>query len=116
MDKKTLDILWERVDGFMKAYEVHKIETQGHLTSLNGEGERIKAILKDSIPREVFDRTMLSNDLKIESKVKELNAKIEILTTWQTSQQGSDKGKDRITQYYPWLIALAALAWGIFKK
>ena len=125
--EKSLDILWEKVQGMQKATEVaadlmetklklQAAEYERRLDALNGEGDRIREILKESIPREIFDRVQLSNDLKNEVRAKEVNAKIEALSSWQTSQQGSDKGKDNITKYIPWIIALAALAWGIFKK
>ena len=125
--EKSLDILWEKVKGMQKAIDLsaslneaklqlQAIEYERRLDKLNGEGDRIKEVLKESIPREVFDRTMSSNDQKNEARVKELSAKIDILTTWQTAQQGSVLGKDNLTKYIPWVIALLALLWGVFKQ
>jgi hypothetical protein len=124
--EKSLDILWEKVQGMQRAIDLaaelnetklqlQAVEYERRLEKLNGEGDRIKDILKESIPREIFDRTMTSNDQRNETRFKEVAAKIEILTAWQTAQQGSTQGKDTLTKYIPWVIALIALAWGIFR-
>ncbi len=114
--EKSLDILWEKVQGMQKALDLQAEEYERRLTALNGEGERIKEVLKDSIPREVFDRTMSANEQKNDARAKELSAKIEILTAWQTAQQGSTSGKDRLITWVPYVIAVLALALAFFRK
>lgn len=114
--EKSLDILWEKVQGMQKAQELadklneEKLKLQAaiydkHLSDLNHEGDRIKEVQKQSIPREVFDRTMI-----------EVNAKLAIVTKWQDSQQGSSMNKDKVVTYIPYLIALAALALAFFRS
>lgn len=53
-----------------KALILKSEENKIHFQTLNGEAERIKEILKSTIPREVHERDM-----------KELFGKIEVLTT-----------------------------------
>jgi hypothetical protein len=124
--EKSLDILWEKVQAMQKAIDLsaelaekkltlQAAEYERRLDALNGEGNRIKDILKESIPREVFDRTMASNEQKNDTRAKELAAKIEILTAWQTAQQGSDSNKDKLSRWIPWIIAVIAIIASRFK-
>jgi len=50
--EKSLDILWEKVQGMQKALDLQAIEYERRLRDLNGEAGRIKEVLKESIPRE----------------------------------------------------------------
>jgi hypothetical protein len=124
--EKSLDILWEKVQAMQRDIDksaeliseklkLQAAEYERRLDGLNGEGNRIKDILKESIPREVFDRTMSSNEQKNDARSKELAAKIEVLTAWQTSQQGSDSSKDKLSRWIPWVIAVIAIIASRFK-
>jgi hypothetical protein len=65
-----------------------------HFTDLNGEGNRIKEILKESIPREVFDRTMDSLRIRI-AAVEAALIKAE--------------GRHQLVQYIPWVLTAISL-------
>jgi hypothetical protein len=112
MKQQSLGVLWERVRGIVKALKVQVIEIRRRLNELNGEGNRIKEILKESIPREVFDRTI--NDLR---------GRIEAIEKWQVREGGFERGKDKLVNYLPWVIAAVSFIvstvlalWSIFKK
>jgi len=121
--KLTLEILNERLKAMNKALELQRPEYERRLDDLNHENERIKTVQKDSIPREVFDRTVASMNDKYESRVNETNNRfdrivddlrkdIKDLSDYKKQQEG----KSKLTQYIPWLIAFAALLYDIFKK
>lgn len=80
---------------------IQATEYERRLESLNHENERIMEILKQSIPREVFDREINSIRTRL-GQVEAANIKQE--------------GKHQLTQYIPWVIAAAALAYEVFKK
>jgi hypothetical protein len=102
------DILEERIKAGRRlakadrrALKLQARENIRRLKVLNGEGDRIKEILKESIPREVFDREINSIRTRL-GQVEAANIKQE--------------GKHQLTQYIPWVIAAAALAYEVFKK
>jgi hypothetical protein len=98
-------------------------EYERRLEALNGEGDRIKEVLKDSVPREVFDRTINSMNDKHAATINEMNGRfaalfsdlrkdIKDLADFKTKQEG----KSQLTQFIPWIISAAALAYAILKK
>jgi hypothetical protein len=95
------DLLEEKLKARDKELKLQAKEYERRLKVLNGEGERIKEILKESIPREIFDRAM-----------EGLNGKIQILTNFKNAQEG----KSELTKYIPWLIAVISIALAYFKK
>jgi regulator of replication initiation timing len=78
-------------------------ENDRHFAALNGEGDRIKEILKESIPREVFDRTLDSMRVRI-SAVEAAQIKAE--------------GRHQLIQYIPWILTVISLIfmWLMYKK
>lgn len=84
-----------------KALKLQRPEYERRLEGLNHENDRIKEVQKDSIPREVFDRTIVN-----------IMERIEILTTWKTKQEG----RNQLIQWVPWLIAAVAIIANWFKK
>lgn len=69
-------------------------ENERRLDALNGEGNRIKEILKESIPREVFDRTVESLRTRI-AAVEAAMIKAE--------------GRHQLLQYIPWVLTVISL-------
>jgi cell fate (sporulation/competence/biofilm development) regulator YmcA (YheA/YmcA/DUF963 family) len=110
--KKSLDILWERIKQESKQRIIQAKEYERRLEDLNGEAGRIKEVQKDSIPREVFDRTINSMSEKGDDRMKEILDKIEILTAWKTKQEG----RNQLIQWVPWVIAIVAIIANYFKK
>jgi hypothetical protein len=101
-DKVTpYDILDERLKSMDEAKKLQAKEYERRLESLNGEAGRIRDILKESIPREVFDR--------------EINS---IRTRLAATEAALIKaeGRHQLTQYIPYIIAIAAIAFDYFKK
>jgi hypothetical protein len=83
-----------------RALKLQAKENKRRLNVLNGEGDRIKEILKESIPREVFDRTMEQKDEKFDRAINQLKATSEeryrilteankVTSEYQIKQQGS---------------------------
>lgn len=95
------DLLEEMILSRDRELQLQAKEYERRLTVLNGEGERIKEILKESIPREVFDRT-----------IGALITRIESMEIYKTKQEG----RSQLTQYIPWIIAAASIVFGYFKK
>ena len=95
------DLLEEKIKARDRELKLQAQEYERRLKVLNGEGERIKEILKESVPREVFDRV-----------ISGLEAKIQILTNFKTAQEG----KSELTKYIPWAIAIIFGALAYFKK
>ena len=95
------DLLEEMILSRDRELRLQATEYERRLGVLNGEGDRIKEILKESIPREVFDRTVDSMRTRI--------AAIE-------AAQIKTEGRHQLTQYVPWIIAAAAIAVDYFKK
>jgi hypothetical protein len=95
------DLLEQMILSRDKELELQATEYERRLQSLNGEAGRIRDILKESIPREVFDREMNS-----------INDKIEIITRFKNAQEG----RSELTRYIPWLIAIGAALLAYFKK
>lgn len=101
-DKVTQsDLLEEMIFSRDRELQLQAKEYERRLNVLNGEGERIKEILKESIPREVFDRT-----------VSALITRIEAIEIYKTKQEG----KSQLLQYIPWIIAAIAIAFDYLKK
>lgn len=95
------DLLEERIRNIRENIVHQERENERRLDILNGEGDRIKEILKESIPREIFDRTLDSMRVRI--------AAVE-------AAQIKAEGRHQLTQYVPWIIAAAAIAVDYFKK
>lgn len=76
-------------------------EYKRRLKDLNGEAGRLRSMQENYIPREVFDRT-----------VNELNGKIQVTSDYKKEQEGRNK----LTQWIPWIIAAISLAYAVFKK
>jgi hypothetical protein len=95
------DLLEERIRNIRENIVHQERENERRLDILNGEGDRIKEILKESIPREIFDRTLDSMRMRI--------AAVE-------AAQIKAEGRHQLTQYVPWIIAAAAIAVDYFKK
>jgi hypothetical protein len=106
------DILREREKGTKRALKLQAKEYRRRLKVLNGEGERIKEILKESIPREVFDRTVGSITEKYDRIIRDLGDKVQLNTNYNNAQEG----KNQLTKWVPWVIAAAALIYSIYKK
>jgi hypothetical protein len=95
------DLLAERMKGDRRALKLQAQEYKRRLKVLNGEGDRIKEILKESIPREIFDRT-----------ISGLEGKIQILTDWKNAELGRAQWK----QWIPYAIAISAIIFAYIKK
>jgi hypothetical protein len=95
------DILDERIKSMSKALELQAKEYERRLDVLNHENERISEILKQSIPREVFDRFCESVLVRIGAT---------------EAAQIKAEGRHQLTQYVPWIIAAAAIVFDYFKK
>ena len=98
---KPYDLLDERLNSTQKALKLQAKEYERRLEVLNHENERIAEILKQSIPREIFDRSLES-----------MNAKIQI----NTDYMNAEKGRMRLERFIPWAIAVAALVISYLKK
>jgi hypothetical protein len=95
------DLLEEMILSRDRELRLQAQEYERRLRVLNGEGERIKEILKESVPREVFDRTLSA-----------LVTRIENMEIYKTKQEG----RNQLTQYVPWIIAAVAIVFDYFKK
>ena len=102
------DLLEEQISGLRRemALKAEQLVLQAHeyerrLEALNHENERIVEILKQSIPREIFDRST-------ESMLTRVGA--------VEAAQIKAEGRHQLTQYVPWIIAAAAIAVDYFKK
>jgi hypothetical protein len=101
-DKITpYDLLEEMIHSRDRELILQAEEYERRLEQLNNDNGRIQEILKLSIPREVFDRT-----------IQALITRIEALEIYKTKQEG----KNQLTQYVPWIIAAAAILLDYFKK
>jgi hypothetical protein len=76
-----------------KQLVVQAAEYERRLQGLNHENERIMEILKQSIPREVFDREKES-----------MNARIQINTDYMNSMKGKGTGMNSL-----WVVGAGAL-------
>ena len=94
-------IIRENNKAHQRALKLQTKEYKRRLKVLNGEGDRIKEILKESVPREVFDRSNSS-----------LSDKVQLNTNYNNAQEG----KNQLTKWIPWVIAAAALIYTIYKK
>ena len=99
--KLTPEILYEKIHSIKKAIKLQATEYERRLEGLNHENDRIKEVQKDSIPREVFDRT-----------INNIMDRMEVLTVWKTKQEG----RNQLIQWVPWLIAAIAIIANWFKK
>lgn len=95
------DLLEEMIRNVRENIVHQEKENERRLSVLNGEGDRIKEILKESIPREIFDRTIDNMRVRI--------AAVE-------AAQIKAEGRHQLTQYVPWIIAAAAIVFDYFKK
>jgi hypothetical protein len=95
------DLLEEMILSRDRELRLQAAEYERRLTVLNGEGTRIQEILKESIPREVFDRTIESMRTRIAATEAALI---------------KAEGRHQLTQYVPWIIAAAAIVFDYFKK
>ena len=101
-DKVTpYDLIEERLSSMDKAMILQAKEYERRLEVLNHENERIDEVLKQSIPREIFEREKES-----------LNAKIQ----FNTDYINAEKGRMRLERFIPWAIAVAALVISYLKK
>lgn len=88
------DLLEEMIRSRDKELILRTTEIERRLEGLNGEGDRIKNVLKESIPREVFDRTIDSMRIRI--------AAVETAILKQ-------EGRHQLLQYIPWLLTVISL-------
>lgn len=95
------DLLEEMIHSRDRELILQAKEYERRLEQLNNDNGRIQEILKLSIPREVFDRTIQATITRIET-----------LEIYKTKQDG----KSQLTQYVPWIIAAAAILLDYFKK
>jgi hypothetical protein len=95
------DLLEEQIRGRDERLKIQAAEYERRLEGLNHENERIMEILKQSVPREVFDRV-----------IEGMNAKTQVNTDYISAE----KGRLRLERFIPWAIAVAALAISYFKK
>jgi hypothetical protein len=95
------DLLEEMIHSRDRELILQAKEYERRLETLNNDNERIQEILKQSIPREIFDRTLGA-----------LITRIEVLENYKTKQEG----RSQLTQYVPWIIAAAAILLDYFKK
>ncbi len=81
MDQEAINdnviTLLETIKQEKQERERQAVEYERRLKDLNGEAGRIRDILKESIPREVFDRTMSEKDQRFERMVADLLQRIE---------------------------------------
>lgn len=98
------DVISEKFKQIRVALKLQAKEYERRLKALNGEGKRINEVLKQSVPREVF-----------ESVVKELRDKIEVLTAAKLKADG----KSNLVQYViPIILTIAGLVmmWLAYNK
>lgn len=88
------DLLEEMIRARDKELILRTTEIERRLEGLNGEGDRIKNILKESIPREIFDRT-----------VDSLRIRIQAVETAILKQEG----RHQLLQYIPWALTAVSL-------
>jgi hypothetical protein len=76
-------------------------EYERRLEGLNGEAGRLRNMQQEYISREVFDREITSVRLRLsQSEAALIKA----------------EGRHQLTQYIPYIIAVAAIAFDYFKK
>jgi hypothetical protein len=73
------------------ALKLQAKEYERRLDALNGENDKIQKILEQSIPREVFDRTISNMRETSEERLKVINESIKPLTEYKIKQEGSNK-------------------------
>jgi hypothetical protein len=88
------DLLEEMVNNVKQNIVHQERENERRLNVLNGEGDRIKEILKESIPREVFDRT-----------IDNLRVRIAAVEAAMIKQEG----RHQLLQYIPWVLTIISL-------
>lgn len=95
-------------------------EYERRLESLNHENERIMEILKQSVPREVYDRGLESINSKIGIAIETLNSKIQINTDYINAAKGKGTGANAVIGYIfgaaGFLAALVAVFYYLSKK
>src|ERR1700691_3378346 len=93
-EKITLyDLLEERLHSMDEARKLQEVEYERRLQTLNHENERIVEILKQSVPREVFDRVTDS-----------MNGRIQITTDYMNANRGKGTGMNSL-----WVVGIAAV-------
>jgi hypothetical protein len=95
------DLLREMIRGRDERLKIQAAEYERRLEGLNHENERIMEVLKQSMPREVFEK-----------EIQGINARIQI----NTDYMNAEKGRMRLERFVPWVIAALALAISYFKK
>ena len=97
----SYDLLLEMIRGRDERLKIQAAEYERRLEGLNHENERIMEILKQSVPREVFEKVMDG-----------INARIQV----NTDYMNAEKGRLRLERFIPWIIAFIALLIDYFKK
>ncbi len=87
------DLIEEMIRGRDERLKIQAAEYERRLEGLNHENERIMEILKQSIPREIFDREMSA-----------INARIQINTDYMNSMKGKGTGMNSL-----WAIGMGAI-------
>jgi hypothetical protein len=88
------DLLQEMIRGRDERLKIQATEYERRLEGLNHENERIIEILKQSIPREVFDREI--------NGIKDRTSKLEVASIKQ-------EGRHQLVQYIPWILTALSL-------
>jgi hypothetical protein len=88
------DILEEMIRARDREHLIQATEIERRMQGLNGEGDRIQEILKETIPREVFDRT-----------IDTLRTRIQAVETAIIKQEG----RHQLLQYIPWALTAISL-------
>jgi hypothetical protein len=92
--EEMLNTVRQDVQGVKDNIVHQEKQNDKHFTDLNGEGNRIKEILKESIPREVFDR-----------EINSIRARIAVVEAAQIKADG----RHQLVQYIPWLLTAISL-------
>jgi hypothetical protein len=100
-DVTQYDLLREMIRGRDERLKIQAAEYERRLEALNHENERIMEILKQSMPREVFEK-----------EIQGINARIQV----NTDYMNGEKGRMRLERFIPWAIAIAALVISYIKK
>jgi len=95
------DLLREMIRSRDANLVLQATEYERRLEALNHENERIMEVLKQSIPREVFDRELNS----VRTRLGQTEAALI-----------KAEGRHQLTQYIPYVIAIAAIAFDYFKR
>jgi hypothetical protein len=87
------DLLEEMIRGRDERLKIQALEYERRLETLNHENERIMEILKQSVPREVFDKV-----------VEGINSRIQINTDYMNATKGKGTGMNSL-----WVVGIAAV-------